>query len=95
MKLITLDGTRMTTIQYAHEELARALHLPSYYGRNLDALWNFLSTTQEELDITLIHPTQMLNALDAYGASMLRVFFDASSENPRINFMLRDEAESA
>ena len=40
------------------------------------------------------HAPQMLNALDSYGASLLRVFFDAAAENPSVEFTLHDETQN-
>lgn len=94
MKTIVLDGSRMTTIQGAHEELSRKLSLPAYYGRNLDALWDILSCIHDPISITMEHAPQMLNALDSYGASLLRVFFDAAAENPSVEFTLHDETQN-
>ena len=78
----------MYTVQASHAELIRKLHLPRYYGKNLDALWDVLSTIHENTEIFLANPTAMLNALDTYGARMLIVFFDAASDNPFVTFEL-------
>ena len=66
MKIIALDGKQMTTIQSCHEHLAAQLQLPSYYGKNLDALWDIVSTISEDTHITLSSSVTMLNALDTY-----------------------------
>ena len=91
MKSIELDGRAMTTIQRVHEEMVRVLDLPAYYGRNLDALWDILSTTQEEMRICLHYAPVMLNALEAYGAKLLGVFYDAAAERNNIEFFLAEE----
>ncbi|MBR3195826.1 MAG: barstar family protein [Clostridia bacterium] len=90
MNTIYLDGTKMYTIQSAHNELMRKMDLPLYYGKNLDALWDVLSTIHENTEIFLAYPSAMLNALDTYGARLLIVFFDASADNPFLTFELTD-----
>ena len=39
-----LDGSRMTSRAEAHARLAEALDFPGWYGKNLDALFDLLST---------------------------------------------------
>lgn len=43
-RVISIDGTRIRSLADAHETLARGLKLPSHYGRNLDALFDCLTT---------------------------------------------------
>ena len=40
---IILDGKAMTDRPAAHSHLAERLDLPTYYGRNLDALYDMLT----------------------------------------------------
>jgi ribonuclease inhibitor len=39
-----IDGTRILTEADFHREIASALNFSAYYGRNLNALWDTLST---------------------------------------------------
>ena len=47
MKKAVIDFSACRTVRELHEELARALDLPGYYGANLDALWDCLSGRAE------------------------------------------------
>ena len=49
MKTIVLDGLYMNTRETTHTYLAWRLGLPSYYGRNLDALHDVLTDPCEPL----------------------------------------------
>ncbi|RNC66704.1 MAG: barnase inhibitor [Desulfuromonadales bacterium] len=42
-----LDGATIQTMDDIYRALASQLPLPSYFGRNLDALWDILSTDIE------------------------------------------------
>lgn len=85
--MTTINGSAMTTRQSAHAELARALNFPSYYGSNLDALWDMVSTLQA--DAALTDAAAMLNALGAYGCKILQTLYEAAEENPHFTFQLK------
>lgn len=52
MKTIILDNSKFTSIEELHAELKFKFNLPDYYGNNLDALWDCL-TTDIELPVTV------------------------------------------
>ena len=81
-----LDGARMRSRGEAHDEIARVMEFPEYYGRNLDALWDMLTTLSGEAVMT--DAACMLNALGGYGCRLLKTFFDAAEENGRFRFRL-------
>ena len=81
---IRIDGAAMHTREAAHEEIARAMDFPDYYGKNLDALWDMLTTTTAQ--VRLAAAAGMLNALGSYGCRLLKTFYDAAEENPRLDF---------
>lgn len=44
MKTILIDGKKIQSLNELHEFLAKLKFFPSYYGKNLDALWDVLTT---------------------------------------------------
>jgi len=44
---IEIFGKKINSKQDFHDQLARALDVQQYYGRNLDALWDLLSASIE------------------------------------------------
>ena len=74
-----VHGERMTSREAAHEELKRALELPDYYGRNLDALWDLISAA--DADVVLVNASSLLRNLGAYGCKILTTFYEAMEEN--------------
>lgn len=81
-----IDGMKMTERRAAHEEIARALRFPDFYGHNLDALFDMLSTFEGKAKI--INTACALSALGGYGCNLLKTFFDAAEENRRFTFIL-------
>ncbi len=81
-----IDGTKMTERRLAHEEIARAMQFPAFYGHNLDALFDMLSTFEGKAVIK--NTAHALNFLGGYGCNLLKTFFDAAEENSRFTFTL-------
>ena len=46
-KQCTLNGQALRSLDSFYDELSRQLSLPEHFGRNLDALWDVLSTDVE------------------------------------------------
>ncbi len=89
MKTTRLNGILMNTPEIAHAYLKRRLRLPGYYGHNLDALWDILSTDSRPRQVQLINRDAMLAALGQYGRSLIGVFVEAAAVNPRLTLIGR------
>ena len=50
---VVIDGRGIGSEAEFHDKIAEAMDFPSYYGKNLDALWDVLST-EIERPITLV-----------------------------------------
>lgn len=75
MRKIILDGSVMTGREALHDALCAQLALPEYYGRNLDAMYDCL-TTMPETEIELRNWPQA-----GYLARALDVMRDAAEDN--------------
>lgn len=51
MKKVVLDGKKIIDRETLHKTLKKELRFPEYYGENLDALWDCLTT---DLELPLI-----------------------------------------
>ncbi len=47
VRKFTLSGKAIRNLQEFYDEIARKLPFPDYFGRNLDALWDVLTTDIE------------------------------------------------
>jgi len=47
LRKISLSGKTIGSLQEFYDEMARKLTFPEYFGRNLDALWDVLTTDIE------------------------------------------------
>ena len=88
MKTITLDLKKMTSIPGMHKYLQRVLALPDYYGKNLDALYDCLSTYPEPLTVEVPQAVGESKYLGDYGKQLLQVFQDAAEDNADLTVKL-------
>lgn len=83
MKRVLLDGCLLRTEAQVHEELARELGFPPWYGGNLDALYDCLTALCEECEVVLAGPDALAGRLGGRAAALRRVLRDASAANTR------------
>lgn len=81
---VVLDGKAMVDRVTAHTHLAERLELPTYYGRNLDALYDVLTEIGEETEIILTDPAAVAEQMGKYGEALLATLQEAAEENPRL-----------
>ena len=81
---VFLDGNTILDREMLHDTLASGLCLPSWYGRNLDALYDCLTDVQEETVVVLRDRGALEEHLGGYGRRLLRLLEDVSQENPHI-----------
>lgn len=77
---IILNGANLTTKEEMHDYLAKMLHLPEYYGKNLDALHDCLTDIGEETELILLN----WDAFDHTKRAM-RVMMDSAEENDNLH----------
>ena len=81
---VTLNGKAMVDRPAAHSHLADQLDLPTYYGRNLDALYDVLTEIGVETEIVLTDPAAVAEQMGKYGEALLATMQEAAEENPRL-----------
>lgn len=87
---VKLNGARMKSIQKAHKHISRKLSFPSYYGNNLDALYDMLCTIGEPTEITIKNVSRLRFKLGDYAEPLLKTFADARSSNSNIDLIEKD-----
>ena len=82
MELI-IDGSALPEAAAVHDLFTRALDLPEWYGRNLDALYDVLSERGEPLRLLV----RNREALAEYAEDLLRTLAEAAAENPALELV--------
>lgn len=86
MNRVQLSAAGWDTPEKAHNDLAKALDFPAYYGKNLDALMDclrYLPDTQLVIEDCAV-PSEKMEKWPGF----LSVFFDAAAENPQLDIKL-------
>lgn len=88
-KRLALNALRMTTREHAHAHLKERLHLPQWYGNNLDALSDCLGDIGEATQIILRFAPQLEASLGDYGVKLIRVMQQAADQNENLRVTIR------
>ena len=86
MKLI-IDGSVLSEEAAVHDLFTRALDLPEWYGRNLDALYDVLTERGEPLRLLVRNREALAAGLGEYAEDLLRTLADAAAENPALTLV--------
>ena len=92
MREITLDLTPFVEKLSLHGDLKETLDFPFYYGANLDALQDELSSEVAPTRITVKYPAKPQGQMEAYLPRLLRVFRDTAQENYHLEFIYEEIA---
>ena len=94
MKEIMLDITPFEDKIPLHRYFKEKLDFPFYYGGNLDALYDELSSNTQPLSITLRYPASPKGRMAGYVPRLLKVFQDAARENYHLKVCYETDEET-
>lgn len=89
-RALRLNARRMNTRERAHAHLKARLHLPPWYGDNLDALQDCLGEIGEPTRVIIRHAPELVRTLGDYGTKLLGVLARAAEENPNLRIERRE-----
>ena len=84
MREVRLDLTHFEEKVSLHRYLKETLDFPFYYGANLDALHDELTSETEELSLVVVLPHRGKGKMEEYLPRLKRVFEDAAEEFKRL-----------
>ena len=91
MKIAFIDGRKIKSKEDLHQTMKVQLELPEYYGANLDALYDCLTTTVESIEIYVEDEEKLKKSLEGYYARFLRMLEDACESNGDLTVVILGE----
>lgn len=87
MKEILIDCEKLRSRKVLHDYLEEELNLPDYYGRNLDALYDILSTANKggAVSFRFINRDKQSSRMVALYEAMIGMLSDLHEENENIS----------
>ena len=83
MRTVVLDLAGIPDRETLHRAVAEKLSFPEWYGGNLDALFDCLTSLPEETALTVQNGAALEEALGPYAGIFFRVLNDAAEETSR------------
>lgn len=88
MDTVKLNGRKMTTREETHDYIKEAFDFPEYYGNNLDALWDMLTTICEPTEVLLKNGKAICENLGEYGVSLINTLVEAAEKNGDLTLII-------
>ena len=86
-----IDLSNVTSKQELHERISNVLPVPEYYGMNLDALYDVLSTYYDKCTIIFKHWVSTSYILPDYFSKLRKVCQSIERENPDVTIIFEEE----
>jgi len=87
MRVAVINGTKVASMEEIHDCVKQSLGFPSYYGKNLDALYDLLSTEDRPTLVLVFDSKSLSKGLGSKGENLLGTFQDAARANKRIRYI--------
>ena len=81
---LQLNAANVTGRSGLHDLFAQTLSLPEWYGRNLDALHDCLTSLNEDVRITVAADELIGTLGERYVRQLKRLLRDCAEENPHV-----------
>ena len=88
MRTMVIDGAAIPDRETLHRVLAETLAFPAWYGGNLDALFDCLTSLPEETALTVENRGALEETLGSYADIFFRVLTEAAEETGRFTVTL-------
>ena len=80
MKIVLLDGEKISSASDMHEIFKKELDLPEWYGKNLDALNDVLTERTDDVGIVVVNDAAFKKALGRKYKGFVALMKDLSEE---------------
>lgn len=88
-----IDGKDIKNKKDLHRRLKEGLEFSHYYGSNLDALWDEITSSKKERRVIIKNREELLCSLGEYGKSFLSTLFELDREVSNFDFIIVKEGD--
>ncbi len=87
---VTLSGDQVGTIEQFYDSLEKQLNLPTHFGRNLDALWDVLTTdVAGPVEIVWEHAGKSKASMGEVGTVLMELLLEVADERRDFKVFLK------
>lgn len=86
--IYTLVGSKVKNREDLYVELKKELNNPEFYGSNLDALWDVLSYTYDEITLHIENGQDLQNSLGEYFELFIGLLEDLQQQNKNFKYQI-------
>ena len=79
---VTIECSDIQTKEDFHRKFSKSLYLPGFYGNNLDALNDCLTSLPQKTVLNLVHTQALIHNIGPYGRAAINAIAHAERENP-------------
>ena len=91
-KVFSIDATQFRSRKEAHLHMKEVFSDYEYYGNNLDALHDVLTSVRRDAEIDVCGLEFSRLYIGEYADSIKRVFLDSAEENSHLTFVFSEPA---
>ena len=89
MRTVIIDAKNIATVAALQRYIQYLFDFPEHYGRNLDALYDMLSTLDRQTRVVLTGGAEASADLAAYLPRLAQVLGDAAAHNANLSVEIR------
>ena len=82
-----IDGGSLDSREALHRALKEQLSLPDWYGNNLDALHDCLTSLHEPVELEIKNAGKLRESLGGYVSALCHVLCDSEKENGNLTVL--------
>lgn len=79
---VIIDGNKIRNKEMLHSHLRSELKLPEYYGNNLDAFYDCMSTDSRRVEIIIKNRSELDEVFEPYMRQFIFTLLDLMTDRP-------------
>ena len=90
IRLYLIDAALFTSRETAHDVMQNAFWNREYVGRNLDALYDVLTSIRRDAEIRIYGMVAARRQIGEYADRILAVYYAAATQNPHLRVLVQE-----